>query len=61
MLDMKKLALILSVVAVSFTLQAGEGDCPKDKGACDKASTCEKAKSGSCDKAKDCCPAKKQS
>ena len=58
---MKKLALILSVVAVSFALQAGEGTCPKDKGACDKAGTCEKAKAGSCDKAKECCPAKKQS
>jgi hypothetical protein len=46
---MKKLALFLSVVAVSFALQAGEGTCPKDKGACDKAGTCEKAKAGSCD------------
>lgn len=50
---MKKLALILSVVAVSFALQAGEGDCPKDKAGCEKAGQCEKGKAGSCDKAKD--------
>ena len=57
---MKKLALILGVVAVSFALQAGEA-CSKDKAGCDKASKCEKAKDGSCEKAKACCPAKKQS
>jgi hypothetical protein len=53
---MKKIALILSVMAVSFALQAGEGVCPKDKGGC------EKAKAGACEKgkAKDC-PAKNQS
>ncbi len=68
---MKKLALLLSVVAVSFALQAGDNTCPKDKTACDKAkaATCEKAKAGECDKAKaaacekakgeakGCCPA----
>ena len=63
---MKKLVLLLSVVAVSFALQAGDGDCPMKKAACDKAKAtgCEKAKAGSCDKAeaegKGCCPAAKK-
>jgi hypothetical protein len=61
---MKKIVLLLSVVAVSFALQAGDQACPKGKGACDKAKdgTCEKA--GGCDKAKGeakgCCPASKK-
>jgi hypothetical protein len=61
---MKKLVVLLSVVAMSFALQAGDGDCPK-KATCDKAkaATCEKAKAGKCDKAeaeaKGSCPAAK--
>lgn len=57
---MKKLILLLSVMAVSFALQAGESTCPKDKTACDKskAAACEKAKSGcsASAEAKSCCP-----
>ena len=43
---MKKLVLLLSVVAVSFALQAGDGACAKNKAACDKskAAACEKGK-----------------
>jgi hypothetical protein len=56
---MKKLILLLSVVAVSFALQAGENTCPNDKATCDKskAATCDKAKAATCDKAKSGCPA----
>jgi hypothetical protein len=56
---MKKLILLLSVVAVSFALQAGENACPNDKAACDKskAAACDKTKATSCDKAKSGCPA----
>ncbi len=59
---MKKLILLLSVVAVAFALQAGDSTCPKDKAACDKAKTasCDKAKAGcpaSADAKKGCCPA----
>jgi hypothetical protein len=61
MCTMKKLILLLSVMAVSFALQAGDSTCPKEKAACDKAKAacCDKAKSG-CPKgeAKGCCPAK---
>jgi hypothetical protein len=63
---MKKLVLLLSVVAVSFALQAGDGACSKDKAACDKAkvAACDKVKVGTCTKAtaeaKGCCPAAKQ-
>jgi len=63
---MKKLVLLLSVVAVSFALQAGDGACSKDKAACDKskAAACEKVKVGTCTKAtaeaKGCCPAGKK-
>ena len=63
---MTKLVLLLSVVAVSYALQAGDGACTKDKAACDKAKAagCEKAKAGTCDKAKaeakGCCPAAKK-
>lgn len=74
MATMKKLVLLLSVVAVSFALQAGDSACPKDKAACDKskAAACDKAKAGTCDKAKaancekakgeakGCCPAAKE-
>jgi hypothetical protein len=60
---MKKLVLILSVVAVSFALQAGDGTCSKSKAACcdkSKVATCDKSKvaagdkvkTGTCDKAK---------
>ena len=50
MRTMKKLVLLLSVVAVSFALQAGDGACSKDKAACDKskAAACEKVKVGTC-------------
>jgi hypothetical protein len=34
---MKKLVLLLSVVAVSYALQAGDGACSKDKAACEKS------------------------
>ena len=59
---MKKLVLLLSVVAVSFALQAGDSTCPKDKAACDKAkaAACDKAKAGcpaSAEAKKGCCPA----
>lgn len=59
---MKKLVLLLSVIAVSFALQAGNAACPKDKAACGKAKagTCEKAKAGcpaSAEAKKSCCPA----
>ena len=63
---MKKLVMLLSVVAVSYALQAGDGACSKNKAACDKskAAACEKAKAGTCDKAtanaKGCCPAAKK-
>jgi hypothetical protein len=66
MRTMKKLVLLLSVVALSYALQAGDSDCPKNKAACDKtkAATCEKVKTGTCDKAKaeakGCCPAAKK-
>ena len=64
MTTMKKLVLLLSVLAVSFALQAGAGICPKDKAACDKAkaAACDKAKAGACcakakaEAAKGCCP-----
>jgi len=60
---MKKLVLILSVVAVSFALQAGDGTCSKSKAACgdkSKVATCDKSKvaagdtlkTGTCDKVK---------
>ena len=64
--NMKTIVLLLSVVAVAFALQAGDGACSKDKAACDKskAAACEKAKAGTCDKAtaeaKGCCPAAKK-
>jgi hypothetical protein len=50
---MKKLVILLSVVAVSFAVQAGDGACSKNKGTCDKskAAACEKGKAeakGSC-------------
>lgn len=56
---MKKLILLLSVVAVSFALQAGDSTCPKEKAACDKAkaAACDKSKAACCDKAKAGCPA----
>ena len=56
---MKKLILLLSVVAVSFALQAGDSTCPKEKAACDKskAAACDKAGTAACDKAKSACPA----
>ena len=63
---MKKLVILLSVVAVSFALQAGDGACSKDKAACDKAkvAACDKVKVGTCTKAtaeaKGCCPAAKK-
>ena len=63
---MKKLVLLLSVVAVSYALQAGDGACSKDKAACDKskAAAGEKVKTGTCDKAtaetKASCPSAKQ-
>ena len=71
---MKKIVLLLSVVAVSYALQAGDGDCQKNQGACTKTKTaaCEKVKTGTCDKtkigacdkataeAKGCCPAAKK-
>lgn len=71
---MKKIVLLLSVVAVSYALQAGDGDCQKSQAACAKTKTsaCEKAKTGACDKvktgacdktdaeAKACCPAAKK-
>ena len=63
---MKKLLLLLSVVAVSFALQAGDGDCPMKKAGCDKAKAagCEKTKVGTCEKGKGegkgCCPASKK-
>lgn len=66
MLNMKKLIILLSVVAVSFAVQAGEG-CAKDKAACskEKAAACDKANKSDCAKvaeAKGCskgaCPAK---
>ena len=63
---MNKLVLLLGAVAVSFALQAGDGDCPKNKAACDKAKApaCAKAKAGTCDKSKAeanaCCPAAKK-
>ena len=63
MRTMRKLVLLLSVVAVSFALQAGDGDCPKNKAACDKSkpAACEKTKAGLADKGKAdtkaCCPA----
>lgn len=66
MATMKKLVLLLSVVAVSFALQAGDSACPKDKAACDKAkaAACDKAKAANCEKAKGeakgCCPAAKE-
>ncbi len=46
MVYMKKLVILLSVVAVSFALQAGDGTCSKNKAACDKskAAACEKGK-----------------
>ena len=51
---MRKLVILLSVVAVSFALQAGDGACSKNKAACGKSKTAagEKAKTGTCDKAK---------
>lgn len=60
MATMKKLVLLLSVVVVSFALQAGDSTCPKDKAACDKskAAACDKAKAGNCDKAARCDKAK---
>jgi hypothetical protein len=61
---MRKLVLLLSVVAVSYGLQAGDGTCSKDKAACDKSKVAasDKAKAGSCDKAtvKGSCPAAKK-
>ncbi len=60
---MRKLVLFLSVVAAAFALQARDGDCPKNKAACDKskAAACEKTKAGLADKGKadgkGCCPA----
>jgi hypothetical protein len=67
MLNMKKLIILLSVVAVSFAVQAGEG-CAKDKAACskEKAAACDKAKKSDCtakvaagkDCSKSACPAK---
>jgi hypothetical protein len=58
--------MLLSVVAVSYALQAGDGACSKDKAACDKSKVAagEKVKVGTCTKAtadaKGCCPAAKQ-
>ncbi len=71
---MKRIVLLLSVVAVSYALQAGDGDCQKNQAACAKTKTvaCEKVKTGACDKAKvgtcdkttaeakGCCPAAKK-
>ena len=63
---MKRIVILLSVVAVSYALQAGDGACSKDKAACDKSkvAACEKVKVGSCTKAsadaKGSCPAAKQ-
>ncbi|HSA12137.1 MAG TPA: hypothetical protein P5205_17380 [Candidatus Paceibacterota bacterium] len=63
---MKKLVILLSVVAVSFALQAGDGTCSKDKTACNKSKTAtgEKIKVGTCNKgtaeAKGSCPASKK-
>ena len=71
---MKKIVILLSVVAVSFALQADDGACSKDKAACDKskAAACDKSKAGACEKvkvgtcnkstaeAKGCCPAGKK-
>ena len=62
---MRKLLLLLSVVAVSFALQAGDGTCAKNKAACDKSKTAARAKSqaAACEKgkveAKGSCPASK--
>lgn len=62
---MKKLVSLLSVVAVSYALQAGDSACSKNKTACDKskAAASEKVKVGVCTKtaaeAKGCCPAGK--
>ena len=43
---MKILVILLSVVAVTYALQAGDGTCSKNKAACDKskAAACEKSK-----------------
>ena len=63
---MRKLVLFLSALTVAFALQARDGDCPKNKAACDKAKApaCAKAKAGTCDKSKAetkaCCPAAKK-
>ena len=63
---MKKLVLLLSVMAVSFALQAGDGACSKNKAACDKSKVAagEKVKVGTCAKgtaeAKAACPATKK-
>lgn len=45
---MKKLVILLGVVAVSFALQAGDGVCSKNKAACGKSkvAACEKSKAG---------------
>jgi hypothetical protein len=63
---MKKLLVLLSVVAVSYALQAADGECPMAKGKCDKskAGSCEKAKMATSNKgkteAKGCCPVAKK-
>jgi len=50
---MKKLILLISVVAVAFALQAGDASCPKAKAACAgaQAAGCSKAQAASCCKA----------
>ncbi len=60
---MKKLLVLLSVVAVSYALQAGDSGCPMAKGKCDKAKagSCEMGKKSTSGKVKveekGCCPA----
>ena len=52
MRTMRKLVILLSVVAVSFALQAGDGACSKDKSACSKSKVAagETVKTGACTK-----------
>ncbi len=60
---MKKLLVLLSVVALSYALQAGDSECPLAKGKCDKANAggCEMGKKSTSGKVKveekSCCPA----
>lgn len=50
---MKKLILSLIVCACSFSLIAGEAECPAKKPCCEKSKSECPAKKGCCDKAKD--------